>query len=140
MRTCPSLAIALLVAASGCSTTTTTPPTARASYPVPSATLTATASITLSADQATAVRNYYAGLPSSNTRGRRGLPPGIARNLERGKGLPPGIAKNYLPVHLTARLPPLPSGLEYVITAGKLLLVEAATQVVREVLLDIAFD
>ncbi|HEX9877184.1 MAG TPA: hypothetical protein VGC50_11080 [Gammaproteobacteria bacterium] len=139
MRTRHSLAIALLVAASGCSTTTTTTPP-RPSYPVPTATLTATASITLSANQATAVRNYYAGLSSSNTRGRRGLPPGIARNLERGKALPPGIAKNYLPGDLAARLPPLPSGLEYVITAGKLLLVEAATQVVREVLLDIAFD
>ena len=103
------------------------------------------ASITLTNGQITSVRAYYSNMPSGNARGRGrgrngGLPPGIARNLARGKALPPGIAKGYLPSAVIADLPRLPSGLDYIIVAGKLLLVEAATQVVREVLLDLAFD
>jgi hypothetical protein len=54
--------------------------------------------------------------------------------------LPPGIAKQYLPQGLLVRLPRAGDGLEYLVVAGKLLLVEIATQVVREVLLDALFD
>jgi hypothetical protein len=95
----------------------------------------------LTAEDAAFVRAYY-GQDSGrgNGRGRSGgLPPGIAKNLERGKPLPPGIAKQYLPTDLIRRLPPLDRGLEYVVVAGKLLLVEAATQVVRQVLLEAVF-
>jgi hypothetical protein len=38
------------------------------------------------------------------------------------------------------RLPRAGDGLEYLIIAGKLLLVEIATQIVREILLDAVFD
>lgn len=94
--------------------------------------------IAISAEQAALVRAHFAGSSASSGRGRgNGLPPGIARNLERGKPLPPGIAKQYLPPSLIGRLPPLSSGLEYIVVAGKLLLVEAATQIVREVLIDV---
>lgn len=34
------------------------------------------------------------------------LPPGIAKNLARGKPLPPGIAKKTIPADLLTRLPP----------------------------------
>jgi hypothetical protein len=68
------------------------------------------------------------------------LPPGIERNLERGKPLPPGITKTYLPVDLSRTLPPLDSALEYVVVAGKLLVVEVTTQIVRDVLIDVLFD
>ena len=64
------------------------------------------------------------------------MPPGIEKNLSRGKALPPGIAKQYLPAYLVDTLPVLPTGLEYLVAAGKLLLVEAATQIIRDVLLD----
>jgi hypothetical protein len=115
----------------------------------PSTRVTATAaagpvSVTITAEQAAAIRAYY-GRPSSGPgrgrgRGRGGgLPPGIAKNLERGKPLPPGIAAQHLPRELLVRLPRPANGLEYLVVAGKLLLVEAATQVVHDVLLETVF-
>jgi hypothetical protein len=98
------------------------------------------ASVSLTAANATMIREHYAYDSRGNGRGRRGgLPPGIEKNLQRGKPLPPGIAKQRLPQDLLGRLPLAPSGLEYVVVAGKLLLVEIATQIVREVLLDSVF-
>jgi hypothetical protein len=98
----------------------------------------------INADQTANIRAYVSSVSSANNsrgRGRNGgLPPGIARNLERGKPLPPGIAKQYLPPELTVTLPRLENGLEYVIVAGKLLVVEIATQIVRDVLIDVLFD
>ena len=107
----------------------------------PNATTTVAASrIVLTSRQVAAVRDHFTTQGSSNGRGRNGgLPPGIARNLGRGKPLPPGIAKQYLPADLVAVLPSLDSSLEYVVAAGKLLLVDAATQVVRDVLIDALF-
>lgn len=67
----------------------------------------------------------------------KGLPPGIARNLQRGKALPPGIAKQALPQGLIELLPPPPRGYERVVLSGKVLLVEIATQVIRDVLEDV---
>lgn len=69
--------------------------------------------------------------------GRKGLPPGIAKNLRRGKPLPPGIAKQHLPPDLIAALPPVPRGYERVIIDGRIVLVEIATQVIRDVLTDL---
>jgi Ni/Co efflux regulator RcnB len=71
--------------------------------------------------------------------GASGLPRGIAKNLARGKTMPPGIAKRLLPVALAERLPPPPDGYERVVVAGKILLVEIATQVVHDVLTDVLF-
>jgi hypothetical protein len=99
-------------------------------------------SVTLSAEQTATVRAWYGQSVSGNGNGRGrngGLPPGIARNLERGKPLPPGIAKQYLPQNVIVQLPSPGTGLEYIVVAGKLLLVEAATQIVRQVLLDSLF-
>jgi len=67
----------------------------------------------------------------------RGLPPGIARNLARGKALPPGIAKQHLPDGLISALPAPPRGYERVVVDGRVLLVEVATQVIHDVLVDI---
>jgi len=135
----------IAVIASGCTANSTSRPAPQRTLavPAPAPVTTAGVAITLNGNQITSVRAYYSNstTTSARGRGRNGrLPPGIARNLARGKPLPPGIAKGYLPSTVTADLPRLPSGLDYVIVAGKLLLVEAATQVVREVLLDLAFD
>jgi Ni/Co efflux regulator RcnB len=62
----------------------------------------------------------------------KGLPPGIAKNLARGKPLPPGIAKQRLPDGLSP-----PRGYERIIVDGKVLLVEIATQVIHDILTDI---
>ena len=67
----------------------------------------------------------------------KGLPPGIAKNLARGKPLPPGIAKRHLPDGLVHALPAPPRGYERMIVDGKVLLVEIATQVIHDILTDI---
>jgi hypothetical protein len=68
---------------------------------------------------------------------KKGLPPGIAKNLQRGKALPPGIAKQYLPDELQSALPKTPDGYERIIVDGKILLIEIATQIVRDTLTEI---
>ena len=67
----------------------------------------------------------------------KGLPPEIAKNLARGKALPPGIAMQRLPDGLVSMLPPPPRGFERIIVDGKVLLVEVATQVIHDVLVDL---
>jgi hypothetical protein len=57
------------------------------------------------------------------------LPPGIAKNLARGKPLPPGIAKKYIPADLKARLPAR-VGVEITIFGDRIVLLEASGVVV----------
>lgn len=89
------------------------------------------------------IRAYYrdhASVQPGNGKGKKGakgLPPGIAKNLQRGKPLPPGIAKQVLPTGLITLLPPAPHGFERIEIAGKILLVEIATQVIHDVLEDV---
>ena len=71
---------------------------------------------------------------------RGGLPPGIAKNLARGKSLPPGIAKQRLPQELQRALPSAPAGYDRIIVDGKILLVEVATQVIHDVLMDVVLN
>lgn len=61
------------------------------------------------------------------------LPPGIAKNLARGKPLPPGIAKKALPADLQGRLPGR-HGYDRLIVGNDVLLVEAATGVIVDIL------
>jgi len=100
--------------------------------------------VVFSAGEASVIRAYYRdhATPQSrkaNGKGKSGksLPPGIARNLQRGKALPPGIAKQVLPSGLIDLLPPPPHGFERAILAGKILLIEVATQVIHDVLEDV---
>lgn len=109
--------------------------------PATSVAQTTVVSTSLTDVQVKMIRDYYAGAGQGNGMGKKnGLPPGIAKNLQRGKPLPPGIAKQYLPQDLLLQLPRPGNGLEYLVVAGKLLLVDVATQVIREVLLDAVFD
>lgn len=64
------------------------------------------------------------------------LPPGIARNLARGKPLPPGIAKRYAPAGLLRQLAPRP-GYEILVAGASILLVHAATGIVHDILSDV---
>jgi hypothetical protein len=59
------------------------------------------------------------------------LPPGIAKNLVRGKRLPPGIAKQYLPRSL---FPAYPPQYEYIVVGRDVLLVDPATAIIVDVL------
>jgi len=57
------------------------------------------------------------------------LPPGIAKNLARGKRLPPGIAKRPIPSALQAQLPTR-VGVEVSIFGDRIVLLEASGVVV----------
>ncbi len=66
----------------------------------------------------------------------KGLPPGIAMNLERGKPLPPGIAKQQLPGGLHSKLPKVPDGYERTIVGNDVLLVEINTGKIADIMVD----
>ena len=72
------------------------------------------------------------------TVGYAALPPGIRKNLARGKPLPPGIAKKRVPQPVLAQLPQYP-GYEWQVAGSDLVLVALATAVVTEVLIGV-FD
>ena len=92
-------------------------------------------------DEIRIIRAYYQTHGSNYGKGKhKDLPPGIAKNLQRGKPLPPGIAKQTLPHDLLRELPPAPKGYDRIIVAGKVLLVELATQIVRDVICDAVFS
>jgi hypothetical protein len=96
--------------------------------------------VTFSSNEVSIIRAYYEQQDQKQKppkKGRQQLPPGIAKNLGRGKPLPPGIAKQVLPNDLVGRLPPVRDGYERIIVDGKVILVEIATQIVHDVLTDI---
>ncbi|MEQ8652801.1 MAG: anti-virulence regulator CigR family protein [Kiloniellales bacterium] len=77
------------------------------------------------------INDYYRRYPATNV---KGLPPGIAKNLARGKPLPPGIAKRYLPNNLTALLPSPYAGTNRLIVGNDILLVQVTTGLILDVL------
>lgn len=91
-------------------------------------------------DEVSIIRAYYRvqdAPQKGKQKDKMGLPPGIVKNLRRGKSLPPGIAKQTLPEGLVDVLPPPPHGFDRVVLSGKVLLVEVATQVIHDVLKDV---
>jgi Ni/Co efflux regulator RcnB len=70
--------------------------------------------------------------------GQQALPPGIRKNLARGKPLPPGIAKKMLPTPYLSRLPVYP-GYEWGMVGSDLVLIQAASGLIADVLAG-AFD
>jgi hypothetical protein len=91
-----------------------------------------TASITFGAGAERDIRSYF----QSNPMTTQSLPPGIAKNLARGKPLPPGIAKRMPPANLVTRLPSYP-GHEVIVVDDDVLLVAIATQVIVDILSDV---
>jgi len=65
--------------------------------------------------------------------GYKSLPPGIAKNLARGKPLPPGIAKKMVPSAMLDQLPSYP-GYEWRIAGDDLILVALSTAIVASVI------
>ena len=78
------------------------------------------------------IKKYY----SANQFPVTTLPPGIAKNLLRGKPLPPGIAKVFLPSDLMSQLPAYP-GYEYLVAGKDVLLVNSTTNVVSDILTNV---
>lgn len=102
--------------------------------------------VVFSKDESAVIQQYYAQHPvdagKGGKNGQKGkpLPPGIAKNLARGKPLPPGIAKQQLPQDLVRMLPPVHAGYERVYVDGRVLLVDVATQVIHDVLMEAVFN
>jgi hypothetical protein len=95
--------------------------------------VTASASITLTRDMQVEIRDWYVRHPIGNV---EALPPGIRKRLARGKPLPPGIAKKVAPAGLRSRLR-LPNGYQVIEVGLDVLLVEVATSIVHDVLMDV---
>ena len=74
-------------------------------------------------------RARHAGPPA-----RRGLPPGLAKNLQRGQPLPPGIAKRYVGPDARRHLPPR-ERYEIVLIDDDAYLIGRATGVIVDILL-----
>jgi len=62
------------------------------------------------------------------------LPPGLAMQLQRNGHLPPGLEYRDLPADLYNQLPPLPHGYRYGLVDNKVLLIQAATNTIMDVL------
>ncbi len=90
-------------------------------------------SITLTKDMRVEIRNWYTEYPVGNV---EALPPGIRKNLARGKPLPPGIAKQIAPAGLRSRVR-VPDGYEIIEVGLDVLLVEVATSIVHDILMDV---
>lgn len=78
----------------------------------------------------------YAGDFGDSGGGYKPLPPGIRKNLARGKPLPPGIAKRSVPPGMISRLPRHP-GYEWQAAGSDLVLVQIGTAIVADVLRDV---
>lgn len=89
--------------------------------------------IQLTVEARTRIRDYYAAGSVGNV---DGLPPGIRRNLTRGKPLPPGIARKSAPTDLQASLR-IADGYEIVEVGLDVFLVEVATNIIHDVLMDV---
>ena len=61
------------------------------------------------------------------------LPPGIAKNLARGKPLPPGIAKKTVPASMLGQLPSYP-GYEWRVVGKDLALIALSTAIVTTII------
>jgi hypothetical protein len=68
------------------------------------------------------------------------LPPGLEMQIERFGRLPPGLAKRDLPPDLERRLGKLRPGLVRRVVDNDLVLIEAATEIVLDVLFDVIAD
>lgn len=96
-------------------------------------TLTASASFALTKDMRVEIQSWYRDHPHG---GVEALPPGIRKRLARGKPLPPGIAKQVAPGGLRSRVR-LAKGYEIIEVGLDVLLVEVATSIVHDILMDV---
>ena len=67
-----------------------------------------------------AFRDYYRTRRSEV----RALPPGIAKNLARGKPLPPGIDRTRVPDAILVRLPARPAGYEVFLVGDRVVMLD----------------
>lgn len=84
------------------------------------------------------------GKNKQSKHGKKGLPPGLAKRqqlppgLAKRQKLPPGLAKRGLPPGLNDALPATPAGTERAIVGNNVVLIQKATGVILDILLDAA--
>jgi hypothetical protein len=81
-------------------------------------------------------RNIISNYFRNNNVATSSLPPGIAKNLARGKPMPPGIAKRDLPNNLTSQLP-MRDGWNRFLVGNDIFLVDEKTGTIADVIKDI---
>ncbi|WPZ33051.1 anti-virulence regulator CigR family protein [Thalassobaculum sp. OXR-137] len=90
------------------------------------------AGILLSDQERSTITRYFQTHPQPVT----SLPPGIAKNLARGKPLPPGIAKKAAPNDLLRQLT-IPRGYTLETVGTDVVLIEIGTRIVADLLKDV---
>ena len=91
------------------------------------------AQVEFSAQEREQIRVFFGG---HRPEGVKPIPPGIRKKLARGRPMPPGIAKQVLPPGLLETLPQR-EGYEVVRVGWDVVLVEVATGIVHDVLMDV---
>ena len=87
------------------------------------------AGVLLSDQERSTITHYFQRHPQPTT----ALPPGIAKNLARGKPLPPGIAKKAAPNDLLRQLS-IPQGYTLETVGTDVVLIEIGTRIVADIL------
>ncbi len=80
------------------------------------------------------IRNFLNQNPGVITGSK--LPPGIEKNLARGKPLPPGIQNVFLPNDISSNLKTYP-GFDYRVVGNDVVLVNSTTNVVADILTNV---
>jgi len=78
-------------------------------------------------------KNKHKNLPPGIAK-KGALPPGIAKQLVRNGHVPPGLEYHPLPPDLIVQLPPLAPDYRYVIADDRVMLIQAATNVILDIL------
>jgi len=78
-------------------------------------------------------KNKHKGLPPGLAK-KGSLPPGLAKQLARNGHLPPGLDYHPLPQDLIVQLPPLQPAYRYVIVDDRVMLIQAASNLILDVL------
>ena len=92
-----------------------------------------TAEISFSLGDRDLIQAHYGSNPNPDA---KPLPPGIRRNLARGKSMPAGIAKRFPPDALRSSLS-MPERYEVIEVGLDVFLVEVATRIIHDVLMDV---
>ena len=85
------------------------------------------------------IKDFFGGeKKAKKNKGKSGkMPPGLARHIERYGTLPPGLAKKPLPPGLAGRLPATTAGRKRVIVGNDVVLIEAATGLILDIIKDV---
>lgn len=85
------------------------------------------------------IRDYYRSRLPPGLAKKNKLPPGLHKHIVRHGYLPPGLEGQRLDRELEGRLAPLPAGYERLRVGANVLLVDAATRLVLDLITDVGY-